>query len=84
MAPTELSPTPAPQREGDRLRHILLGSPAAIRQTIHQLHHLRYIDAVHWSPIVAIPQDSIDGSPRRRLILTPQAGEMMSLLVRHL
>ncbi len=63
-------------REGDRLRHILLGRPAAVRQTIHLLHHLRYGETIHWSPLIAIPHE--------QLIIPVQPEEVMSLLTRHL
>jgi len=57
----------------EELRHILLGSPEAIRQTIHQLHVLNYVESVLWSPIAAVGD---------RIILTPEQGEAMSLLRR--
>jgi hypothetical protein len=71
-----LSDLPSPQRQGEPLRHILLGSPAAIRQTIHLLHNLRYVETVQWSPLVEIPNN--------QLIITPRVGEVMSLLVKYL
>lgn len=72
----ELSASPAPEREGERLRHILLGSPAAVRQTIHLLHRLRYIETVQWSPLIDIPNN--------RLVITAKPGEVMSLLTRQI
>ena len=62
--------------EGEPLRHILLGSPGAVRQTIHLLHTLRYVENALWSPLVAIPEN--------KLIITPRQGEVMSLLIRHM
>lgn len=62
--------------EGEAIRHILLGSAGNIRQTIHLLHTLRYVENALWSPLVPIPND--------QLIITPQQGEMMSILVKHL
>jgi len=62
-----------PQKE--ELRHILLGSPSAIRQVIHQLHTLHYVDPTLWSPITAISD---------RLVITPEQGEAISLLRRSL
>ena len=59
---------------GAPLRHILLGTPGGIRQTIHLLHTLRYVENALWSPLIPIP----DG----QLIISPRQGEMMSLLVR--
>ncbi|MGC1526392.1 MAG: hypothetical protein WA783_10095 [Phormidesmis sp.] len=57
----------------DRLRHILLGSPEEIRQAIHQLHVLNYVEPLLWSPIMAVGE---------RLVITPEQGEAMSLLRR--
>ena len=57
----------------EALRHILLGSPGAIRQAIHQLHVLNYAESVLWSPLVAV---------NSRLMITPEQGEAMSLLRR--
>ncbi|MGB3297191.1 MAG: hypothetical protein WBA76_02900 [Phormidesmis sp.] len=68
-----LTPHGNPQREP--LRHILLGSPAAIRQTIHLLHTLSYAETVLWSPILTTEEP---------LIITPAQGEAMSLLKRYL
>jgi hypothetical protein len=59
--------------EREILRHILLGSPGAVRQTIHLLHSLHYAETVLWSPIMAIEEP---------LIITPEQGEAMSLLRR--
>lgn len=57
--------------ERETLRHILLGSPGAVRQTIHLLHSLHYAETALWSPIVAIEE---------AMIITPVQGEAMSLL----
>ena len=61
---------------GDTIRHILLGTPASIHQTHHLLHNLRYVEVSQWSPLVQIPE--------RRLVLTTEEGEQMSLLTRRL
>ena len=58
------------------VRHILLGRPGAIRQTIHLLHNLRYAETSQWSPLIEIPDN--------RLILTPESDEVISLLARRL
>jgi hypothetical protein len=88
MMPTRLSqpevasspalsyPSTPPQSEQDPLKHLLIGSPRAIRHTIHQLHILGYAEVGFWSPLVAIPQ--------QQLVITANAGEMMSLLMRSL
>jgi hypothetical protein len=70
--PTPLRPTPAegrPPRE--ELRHILLGSPDAIEQTIHLLYRLNYTEPGLWSPITAVGD---------QLIITAAQGEAISLL----
>ena len=71
--PADLSLTPPP---GETIRHILLGSPGSIRQTIHLLHNLRYVEISQWSPTLDVP----DG----RLVLTPEAGSVISMLVKRL
>ena len=53
------------------LRHILLGSPEAVRQTIHLLHRLHYSETVLWSPVMMVVEP---------LMITPAQGEAMSLL----
>jgi hypothetical protein len=70
--PQLISPS-LPPKQGSResIRHILLGSPEAIRQTIHLLHSLHYSETVLWSPIMAI-EDAV--------IITPAQGEAISLL----
>ncbi len=77
MAPTELSEMPTlPTVDGEPMRHILLGTPGGVRQTIHLLHTLRYVESALWSPLVSLPSEP--------LIITPRQGEVMSILVRHL
>ncbi len=56
---------------GESIRHILLGSPEAIRQTIHLLHTLHYTETILWSPVLAIEES---------LVITPAQGEAFSLL----
>jgi hypothetical protein len=62
--------------EADReaVRHVIIGSPLGVRRTIHQLHALRYAEAVRWTHPIAIPDN--------RIIITPEQGEIMSLLVK--
>lgn len=59
----------------EELRHILLDSPGAIRQTIYLLHSLRYAEPALWSPVMAVGE---------KMIITPEQGEAMSLLRRSL
>jgi hypothetical protein len=63
-----------PEREP--IRHLLIGSPAAVQLTIHRLHTLHYVDAGLWSPAIALPPE--------QLILTLHPGEVMRVLVRYL
>jgi len=74
--PELLAAPTVPAADGEPLRHILLGSPGGVRQTIHLLHMLRYVENALWSPLVTIPND--------QLIITPNQGEVMSLLIRNL
>ncbi len=69
---TDPRPTAPPREE---LRLILLGSPAAIQQTIHRLHRLNYAESGLWSPTMAV---------EGQLVITPAQGEAMSLLRRFL
>ena len=72
--PTSLRPPHAadhPPRE--ELRHILLGNPDAIEQTIHLLYRLNYTEPGLWSPITAVGN---------QLIITAAQGEAISLLRR--
>ena len=68
-----LQPMPNGIEPGESMRHILLGSPGAVRQTIHLLHTLHYAETVLWSPIVPVEE---------QMIITPAQGEAMSLLRR--
>ncbi|MGB3787842.1 MAG: hypothetical protein WA949_07520 [Phormidesmis sp.] len=68
-SPSQLPPSgTAP---GESIRHILLGSPEAIRQTIYLLHTLHYTETLLWSPVLAIEES---------LVITPAQGEAFSLL----
>ncbi|WP_121968815.1 hypothetical protein [Leptolyngbya sp. BC1307] len=72
--PTPLRPTPAESRPPrEELRHILLGSPDAIEQTIHLLYRLNYTEPGLWSPITAVGD---------QLIITAAQAEAISLLRR--
>ena len=77
--PVEISPLPqlAPVGTAPResVRHILLGSPDAIRQTIHLLHTLHYIETILWSPVLSITEP---------MIITPAQAEAISLVRKQL
>ncbi|HIK31750.1 MAG TPA: hypothetical protein IGS17_17905 [Oscillatoriales cyanobacterium M59_W2019_021] len=55
---------PTPQKEP--LKHLLIGSPHAVRSAIHALHVLGYAEVGAWSPFLPT------GNP----------GEVMSILIR--
>jgi hypothetical protein len=65
---------PAAQGGRERLCHLVLGSPDGVRATINRLHLLTYAEQGHWSPLVTIPPAGI--------LITPQQGEVFSLLRR--
>ena len=71
--PADFSTLPGP---GSTIRHILLGHPSTIRQTIHLLHNLRYVETSQWSPLIEIPDN--------RLILRPEPDDVITLRVRRL
>ena len=73
ILPADFSTLPDP---GSTIRHILLGPPGTIRQTIHLLHNLRYVETSQWSPMIEIPDN--------RLILRPEPDDVISMLVRRL
>lgn len=66
-------PVPTGSHRPESVRHILLGSPEAVRQTIHLLHTLRYAEVGLWSPVMNM---------RETLKIAPTPGEAMSLLRR--
>ena len=67
------SPDSSKIAPGEAVRHILLGSPSAVRQTIHLLHSLGYSETVLWSPVLRVEET---------LAIAPKPGEAMSLLRR--
>lgn len=42
-----------------QIRHILLGSPTAVQLTIHRLHRLGYSEALHWTQLLALPDNQL-------------------------
>ena len=72
LNPTSPLPhSPSPTAPGEAIKHILVGSPGAIRQTIHLLHALHYSETLLWSPVLRIEEP---------MVITPEQGEAMSLL----
>jgi hypothetical protein len=64
--PNEETGSSMPEREP--IRHLLTGSPKAVRITIHQLHSLGYAEVGAWS----------------RMMPTANPGEVMSILTKYL
>ena len=52
----------------EKVRHLLLGSEAALQQVIHTLHVLGYAEVNHWT----------------KPLPTARPGEVMRILTRHL
>ncbi|WP_236146367.1 hypothetical protein [Leptolyngbya iicbica] len=50
------------------------GSPEGVRSVIHRLHKLQYAEQATWSQAIAIPESGI--------LITPEQGEVFSLLRR--
>ncbi|MEM6353016.1 MAG: hypothetical protein AAF766_19860 [Cyanobacteria bacterium P01_D01_bin.14] len=71
--PSDLSFSQPP---GEVVRVIVLGSPGGIRQTWHLLHNLRYVEVSQWGPVIEIPKN--------KLVIRPEQGEQMSILVKRL
>ncbi|MGF1514823.1 MAG: hypothetical protein ACFB5Z_14165 [Elainellaceae cyanobacterium] len=58
----------------ERIRHIVIGSPDGVRETIHMLHVLKYCEQLHWTKLLTIPETG--------LTLQPELGEVFSYLDR--
>lgn len=71
--PAELLPPPQRPTHKDPLRHLLLGSPAAVQQAVHRLHVLHYAEQFRWSQPIAVPPTG--------LTLTPYQGDILRYLV---
>lgn len=63
-----------PAARPERLRHLVIGSPAGVRSVIHSLHVLGYAEQALWSQLVTIPESG--------MMITPAQGEVFSLLRR--
>jgi hypothetical protein len=50
------------EREGEKLQHVLIGSPEGIQETTHRLHALKYVDVGLWSPIIPMPGSTLSMS----------------------
>ena len=68
--PTLIEPAPAPGYE--YLRHLIIGSPVAVRIAVERLHLLQYVERHLWTPEIAIGDQGI------RII--PAHGQVMRYL----
>jgi hypothetical protein len=66
--PASLLTPDAANPDKEPLKHLLIGSPQAVRSTIHLLHARGYAEVGVWSP----------------LLPTPKSGEVMSIFVKYL
>jgi len=57
------------------IKHILIGSPAAVQHTMNVLHHLGYAEVIEWARPLRIDEP---------LTITPTTGDVISVLVRYL
>jgi hypothetical protein len=72
--PLRLTP-PHSQPGRERLRHIIIGSPAGVQATIKTLQVLNYADQATWSRLLEVPDSGI--------VITPEQGEVFSYLLRY-
>ena len=75
---TEATPTrpitPHLTPSGEVIRHILVGSPEAIRETIYRLHMLRYVEQAQWTEPIKLGSSGIH--------INPDQGQMLAYLMR--
>ncbi|MBD2230528.1 hypothetical protein [Phormidium tenue] len=64
------------QPERERLLHLVIGSTEGVRSAIHSLHVLNYAEQATWSQLITVPRSGI--------LITPEQGEVFSLLRRDL
>ncbi len=78
LPPTEAAPTvlttPDPGPNGEIIRHIIIGSPAGVRETIHLLHNKRYVEQSLWTQLIDIGEGGVR--------ITQKEGQVLSYLVR--
>lgn len=69
-APQSAVPLSAlPAQAHSRLRHYIVGSPAATQHAIDRLHLLGYLERLHWSHPISIPDAG--------LIVRPDRGDVL-------
>ncbi|MBD2000084.1 hypothetical protein H6G00_26320 [Leptolyngbya sp. FACHB-541] len=71
----QLQPLPLRYPNREPIRHLLIGSPPLVQNTIHQLHNLHYAEAGLWSPEIPPAESEL------RLTLNP--GEVLRILLRY-
>ncbi|MGF1513362.1 MAG: hypothetical protein ACFB5Z_06670 [Elainellaceae cyanobacterium] len=72
-APVRLT-APDPGPSGEVVRHVLIGSPEALRETIHLLHIKRYVEPNLWTGPVEIGPDGVK--------ITQSQGQVLYYLMR--
>lgn len=72
-APVVLT-TPQPRHGEEYIRHLLIGSPEAIRGTIHLLQARRYVDHALWSGPLPVGESGIH--------ITHDEGQAIAYLMR--
>ncbi len=77
-APTEAAPTvlttPDPGPSGEVIRHILIGSPEGVRETIYRLHLRRYVEQAMWTGPIEIGPSGVH--------ITQSQGQVLFYLMR--
>ncbi len=65
---------PDPGPSGEVVHHIIIGSPEAVRETIHRLHLKRYVEQAMWTGPIEIGPDGIN--------ITQSQGQILFYLMR--
>ncbi|MGF1516161.1 MAG: hypothetical protein ACFB5Z_21025 [Elainellaceae cyanobacterium] len=65
---------PDPGPSGEVVRHILIGSPEAVRETIYRLHIKRYVEQAMWTGPVKIGPSGVQ--------ITHEEGQILYYLMR--
>ncbi len=72
-APTRIT-TPDPGPSGEVVHHIIIGSPEAVRETIHRLHLKRYVEQAMWTGPIEIGPNGVN--------ITQSQGQVLFYLMR--
>ncbi|MGB3614607.1 MAG: hypothetical protein WBA10_12510 [Elainellaceae cyanobacterium] len=73
-AAPNLLTTPPRTYDGEIIRHIVIGSPEAVRDAIYVLHNKRYADQALWTKLIPIGEAGVR--------ITPNEGQVLSYLMR--